>query len=203
MGRPIRSAHLALYPDDRLLTREAGRSPGVEGAGQRVCRTKQAHEGRPVPVPWNRSGRSLNWRDYARSVPHSRVVGRVVTAVVTNIFLDAWLEDSACSEESQGAIDSCLNKGSLAISPNVVAELVAHSVGERCVRALVDALDIGLTPIVCEEAIAARALWRQRRGQGRDSILPDYLIPAGVVRAPDRLLMRDMGLTRINVSGLV
>ena len=127
----------------------------------------------------------------------------MITAVDTNIFLDIWLDDSEFAEESQNAIDACLEEGSLVISPVVVAELVAHSVGERRVRALVDALDIELTPIVWEEASTSGALWGQRRGQGRNRILPDYLIAAGAVRAADRLLTRDTGFTRINVPGLV
>lgn len=126
----------------------------------------------------------------------------MITAVDTNVLIDVIAVDVPHGRDSQAALERAADDGGLVASPVVVAELVAAFHSSDRAKDFLDGMGVVVVTPTWEELGVAGGLWRSRRGQGRERILPDFLIVANATVAADRLLTRDSGMARLATTGL-
>ncbi len=126
----------------------------------------------------------------------------MITAVDTNVLIDLITVDVLHGRDSQAALERAADDGGLVASPVVVAELIAAFHSSDRAKELLDGMGVAVSTTTWEELSVAGGLWRSRRGQGRERILPDFLIVANATVVADRLLTRDSGMSRLAPTGL-
>lgn len=126
----------------------------------------------------------------------------MITAVDTNVLIDLITVDGPHGRDTQAALERAADDGGLVASPVVVAELIAAFHSSDRARDLIDGMGVVVSTPTWEELSVAGGLWRSRRGQGRERILPDFLIVANATVVADRLLTRDSGMSRLATTGL-
>jgi len=126
----------------------------------------------------------------------------VITAVDTNVLIDLITVDVPHGRDSQAALERAADDGGLVASPVVVAELIAAFHSADRAKDLLDGMGVPLSTRAREGLSVAGGLWRSRRGQGRERILPAFFIVANATVVADRLLARDSGMSRLATTRL-
>ncbi len=129
----------------------------------------------------------------------------MTTAVDTSALLDAFLADPTHLAGSLAALRSCAAEGELVACDVVWGEVSAVFPSAEAAREAMERIDVRLSPMTIDAALAAGSAWREyrRRGGGRHRIIADFLIGGHALVQADRLLTWDRGHYRSYFEGLV
>lgn len=129
----------------------------------------------------------------------------MITAVDTNVLLDAFGADPVFGTASSNTLRRCLAEGGLTACDVVWAEVSAALPSPARAAEAMDALGVAFVPLDRESAFAAGVAWQtyRRHGGRRARLIADFLIGAHASSTADRLLTRDRGFYRAYFKRLV
>ena len=122
----------------------------------------------------------------------------MITAVDTNVLLDAIENNPQFAAQSQEWIDIALSRGDESICAVVYGELVPSFDSKADMDARLRSIGVALSPIDDAIAYEAGLRWQRYRESGgtRARLLPDFLIGAHALVSADTFLTRDEGFYR-------
>ena len=122
----------------------------------------------------------------------------MITAVDTNVLLDAIENNPQFAAQSQEWIDIALSRGDVIICAVVYGELVPSFDSKADMDARLRSIGVALSPIDDAIAYEAGLRWQRYRESGgtRARLLPDFLIGAHALATADSFLTRDEGFYR-------
>ena len=117
----------------------------------------------------------------------------MISAVDTNVLLDAFLPDQQHGQQSRGWLRSAYDNGDILVCDIVYAELVPAFDSRAALDEALRSINATVSPIDTDIAYEAGArLLRYRRSVGRRTrILADFLIGAHALAKADAFLTRD------------
>ena len=119
----------------------------------------------------------------------------MITAVDTNVLLDAFLPDDRFGPQSRDLLEAAYNAGGIIVCDVVYAELVPGFRDRAALDGALRAVNAQLSPLDTSIAWEAGVRWRRYRRAGgpRVRILADFLIGAHALAVADVFLTRDRG----------
>lgn len=122
----------------------------------------------------------------------------MVSVVDTNILLDIFLPDPFHGKTSLKLLETVYQQGSLVICDLVYSELAPQFDKKKLLDESLEKIGIKIISSNTNTLYQAGQLWLQYRKQqeGRDRIIPDFIIGAFAMNQGDRLITRNRGFYR-------
>ncbi|MCK5671762.1 MAG: PIN domain-containing protein [Spirochaetales bacterium] len=128
----------------------------------------------------------------------------MISVIDTNILLDIFLPDPVYGESSLNLLEKMYQQGSLVICDIVYSELAPQFCEKNFPDESLEKIGINIISSNTDTLYQAGQLWLQYRKvqNGRDRIIPDFIIGSFAMNQGDRLITRDRGFYRDYFKGL-